>query len=156
MSLSFVPNFALTSTLVVVGGAYFVYRALTRKHVPSHLPPGPPPLPFVGNLHQMPTSNQIEGFRDMAKIYGASRACTSMQTASQLTSTLLQATSSTSEYSDSQWSSSTACKLPATFSTNGAPFTRIVPASSSSPNCERTFNPPYAPWVVRMLTGVDW
>ncbi|TEB33718.1 cytochrome P450 [Coprinellus micaceus] len=70
MSLPFVPNFALTSTLVVVGGAYFVYRALTRKHVPSHLPPGPPPLPFVGNLHQMPTSNQIEGFRDMAKIYG--------------------------------------------------------------------------------------
>ena len=105
MSLPFLPDFALTSTFVVVGGAYFAYRALTSKHVPSHLPPGPPPLPFVGNLHQMPTSNQIEGFREMAKTYGASRACTSMQTASQLTSTLLQVTSSTSEYSDSQWSS---------------------------------------------------
>ncbi|EIM91747.1 cytochrome P450 [Stereum hirsutum FP-91666 SS1] len=45
------------------------YRAFqSRKHPPY--PPGPKPLPVVGNAHHMPTEKEWIAFADMAKAYG--------------------------------------------------------------------------------------
>lgn len=82
MSFPLLAELALASTVVVVGGVYFAYRALTKKHARSHLPPGPPPLPFIGNLHQMTTKDQVQSLRDMAKLYGVYTPSTTMRCSS--------------------------------------------------------------------------
>ncbi|KAF5325955.1 hypothetical protein D9611_000766 [Ephemerocybe angulata] len=68
MSLPSASNVVLAST--VVGAVYFAYRAITRTPSPGHLPPGPKPLPFLGNALQMPTSNHPQTFREWASVYG--------------------------------------------------------------------------------------
>ncbi|KAJ2934553.1 hypothetical protein H1R20_g2525, partial [Candolleomyces eurysporus] len=64
--LSF-SNVAVVST--VLGAAYYAYRVLNAGPT-VHRPPGPKPLPFIGNVLQMPTSNQPEVFRSWASNYG--------------------------------------------------------------------------------------
>lgn len=35
-----------------------------------HLPPGPKPLPSIGNLHQLPKADRVKVYRDWSTIYG--------------------------------------------------------------------------------------
>lgn len=53
-----------------LGAAYYAARWVFGAKAETHLPPGPKPLPFVGNALQMPTSGQVEAFRAMSKTYG--------------------------------------------------------------------------------------
>lgn len=69
MSLPSASDVALAST--AIGAVYFAYRALTKGKSPAHLPPGPKPAVFIGNVLQMPTSKQPETFREWAAVYGA-------------------------------------------------------------------------------------
>ncbi|GJE86654.1 cytochrome P450 [Phanerochaete sordida] len=46
----------------------FIFNSWHRKAV--HLPPGPPGLPLLGNLLQIPRKKEFEAFRDMGDIYG--------------------------------------------------------------------------------------
>jgi hypothetical protein len=65
---------SLADVALVLGALGVVYYAarwvLTAKDR-AHLPPGPKPLPFLGNALQMPTSGQVEAFRAMSRMYGA-------------------------------------------------------------------------------------
>ena len=67
------PSLTMYDTLpasIALIGAYLIYRSLTSPNVPY--PPGPRPYPFIGNLPDVPTSNQERAFADLAKIYGMS------------------------------------------------------------------------------------
>ncbi|EAU87749.2 cytochrome P450 [Coprinopsis cinerea okayama7 len=60
-TLSFVLSLVLFIT-------FLFYRA--NKNARHHLPPGPKGLPFIGNVLQMPSSNQVEAFKAWANEYG--------------------------------------------------------------------------------------
>ena len=57
---------------VVVAVLFIFYRARAayqaRKNGP--LPPGPKPLPFVGNLFDIPKVSPWAGYRDLCSRYG--------------------------------------------------------------------------------------
>ena len=64
MALSFSAYAAL------IGFAFLVWRASQiSKRLPSY-PPGPPTLPIIGNIHQMPTKDAHLQFQKWAKEYG--------------------------------------------------------------------------------------
>ncbi|CZR58813.1 related to O-methylsterigmatocystin oxidoreductase [Phialocephala subalpina] len=50
--------------------AFLFIVGLTVGSHSSKMPPGPPTLPFIGNLHQMPLKNAHLKFTEWAKIYG--------------------------------------------------------------------------------------
>ena len=60
--------FALGLLTLVHLRQLLVWRACTRG---LPLPPGPRPLPIVGNLFDMPKVRAWEGFRELAAKYGA-------------------------------------------------------------------------------------
>ncbi|ROW12010.1 hypothetical protein VPNG_05201 [Cytospora leucostoma] len=62
-------EYALYASLAVV--ALAVCRQLYRVgRRPSNYPPGPPTLPIIGNLHQIPTKNRHMLFTEWARQYG--------------------------------------------------------------------------------------
>ncbi|KAH6912002.1 cytochrome P450 [Coprinopsis sp. MPI-PUGE-AT-0042] len=58
-------SFLLAVILPVV---YLFYRS--SSHAKRHLPPGPKALPFLGNVLQMPTSEQAKAFKVWAQDFG--------------------------------------------------------------------------------------
>lgn len=50
--------------------AYAVLRLLQVGRRPSGLPPGPPTLPIIGNLHRMPKFKPHKVFAEWGKLYG--------------------------------------------------------------------------------------
>ncbi|KAI0019003.1 cytochrome P450 [Xylariomycetidae sp. FL0641] len=61
---------SLLLALSLVAGGYLTWRLLRIGHRPADLPPGPPTVPLLGNLHQMPRENAHLQFTRWAKEYG--------------------------------------------------------------------------------------
>ncbi|KAH8721733.1 cytochrome P450 [Ilyonectria robusta] len=55
---------------VALGGLLVLTKALRYGSRPKNYPPGPPTLPILGNLHQMPTKNFHLEFQKLAQEYG--------------------------------------------------------------------------------------
>ncbi|POS69406.1 cytochrome P450 [Diaporthe helianthi] len=49
---------------------YSLWRLLQVGRRPAGLPPGPPTLPIIGNLHRMPTFKPYKVFAELGKVYG--------------------------------------------------------------------------------------
>ncbi|KAH6651347.1 cytochrome P450 [Chaetomium tenue] len=60
----------LTTAFPVLVAVAIVIRLLLSGRRPKSLPPGPPTLPIIGNLHQMPTRDAHLQFEKWAREYG--------------------------------------------------------------------------------------
>ncbi|KAJ3497756.1 hypothetical protein NLJ89_g10304 [Agrocybe chaxingu] len=58
---------AFAAIVCLVSALLYYYRGRTSK---PPLPPGPKPLPVVGNLHQVPREKQYKVFQEWARVYG--------------------------------------------------------------------------------------
>ncbi|OAG38750.1 hypothetical protein AYO21_07103 [Fonsecaea monophora] len=56
--------------VVVVVGLFILYKILHIGMRPKNYPPGPPTIPIVGNLLQIPIKNFHLGFQEIAQKYG--------------------------------------------------------------------------------------
>ncbi|KAK0657820.1 cytochrome P450 [Cercophora newfieldiana] len=61
---------ALLNYLPYVVGVAILIRLLMTGRRPKNFPPGPPTLPIIGNLHQMPTRDAHLQFEKWAREYG--------------------------------------------------------------------------------------
>ncbi|GAP88157.1 putative cytochrome P450 [Rosellinia necatrix] len=62
-------NILLVTVGVVLSGFAYVYWSGLGMR-PKGLPPGPPTLPIIGNIHQLPTSQPHKQFQKWAQEYG--------------------------------------------------------------------------------------
>ncbi|OJJ54811.1 hypothetical protein ASPSYDRAFT_210517 [Aspergillus sydowii CBS 593.65] len=60
----------ITPALVAVATTVLIYRLLQIGRRPKNYPPGPPTLPILGNIHQMPTQDAHLQFEKWAREYG--------------------------------------------------------------------------------------
>ncbi|XP_068136109.1 cytochrome P450 2B11-like isoform X2 [Hyperolius riggenbachi] len=63
---AFDPFTALVSVLVIL----FLIKVYNNQKQPKNLPPGPRPLPIIGNLHQLDPVQPYKTLTEMSKIYG--------------------------------------------------------------------------------------
>uniref|UniRef100_A0A670IPL6 Cytochrome P450 family 2 subfamily G member 2 n=1 Tax=Podarcis muralis TaxID=64176 RepID=A0A670IPL6_PODMU len=61
---------ALSIFLAICGSCLLLISAWKRMHKEGKLPPGPTPLPFIGNLLQIKTSEPFKSFLALQKKYG--------------------------------------------------------------------------------------
>ncbi|KAH8778616.1 cytochrome P450 [Diaporthe sp. PMI_573] len=61
---------AYTAFIPVVIIATIIYRLRNVGRRPKNYPPGPPTMPIIGNLHQMPQKNPHHQFKKWAEEYG--------------------------------------------------------------------------------------
>ena len=66
---SSVPIFLASTALALLFWSLFTRTRRTHNAIP----PGPQPLPFLGNLHQLPSTNQHITFTAWAAKYGEPR-----------------------------------------------------------------------------------
>lgn len=62
-----------TEVTLIIGGillSYGFYRLLKVGSRPKGIPPGPPTIPILGNLHQIPKENAWLQYQKWAKEYG--------------------------------------------------------------------------------------
>lgn len=67
------PSLSVSDTAVAVFGLLSVYlllQGLLIRQTSVPLPPGPRPLPLIGNVHQLPAIYQERTFREWGKKYG--------------------------------------------------------------------------------------
>ncbi|KAL3442664.1 cytochrome P450 [Aspergillus insuetus] len=60
----------LTTILAITGLVLVVYLATRRQRTSLPLPPGPKPLPLIGNIHQAPKSHGWRTYQQWSKEYG--------------------------------------------------------------------------------------
>jgi hypothetical protein len=77
MATTTLAPLTIDAPLPLVGSAvaaivilYLLGKAWRSSQRDPHLPPGPPTLPFIGNLHQMPTEKTHFQLAKWAKEYG--------------------------------------------------------------------------------------
>ena len=63
---------ALTIPLVALLLFFFIAQHLVRKRYRKVLPPGPPGLPVLGNVYDIPRTTPWVTYRDLTAKYGAS------------------------------------------------------------------------------------
>jgi len=67
--MSFYPSL---SALIALWGVVTIYIVSNRKSRTQYpLPPGPKPLPFIGNLLDLPLKNEATTYNAWANKYGA-------------------------------------------------------------------------------------
>lgn len=54
----------------ILGLTFLIYQIFQVGRRPKSMPPGPPTLPIVGNLHQLPSKNVHVKFKEWADEYG--------------------------------------------------------------------------------------
>lgn len=60
--------FLVLALITLIASAAYVFTFIGRRE--NHLPPGPPTLPVLGNLHQIPKKGAHFQFTEWAKQYG--------------------------------------------------------------------------------------
>jgi hypothetical protein len=60
----------LAIAAVINGLAQYLYPKLRRSRYTLPLPPGPKPLPLLGNLFNMPTSREYETYTQWSREFG--------------------------------------------------------------------------------------